>query len=58
MDTRADIEEKRAAAMPTGVRRGLIAALALVFGGGLYLIAVRGEALLVDLAAIGRAFCF
>ena len=44
--------------MPGSLRRGLIAALGIVFAGALYLIAVRGEALLLDLSAIGRAFCF
>ena len=60
MQTRADIDQRKAAAprMPSGLRRGLLAALGLVFAGALYLIAVRGEALLVDLAAIGRAICF
>jgi hypothetical protein len=59
LETRSDIEERKAAApMPGGLRRGLIAALGIVFAGALYLIAVRGEALLLDLSAIGRAFCF
>jgi hypothetical protein len=35
----------------------LLAALGLVLAGALYLVVVRGEALLLDLAAI-RAFCF
>ena len=43
--------------MPPAVRRSLLAALAVVLAGALYLIAVRGEALLLDLAAL-RAFCF
>ena len=43
--------------MPPAVRRALFAALAVVLAGALYLIAVRGEALLLDLAAL-RAFCF
>jgi hypothetical protein len=58
METRAEIDERRPPArMPGGLRRGLFALLGLVFAGALYLIAVRGEALLLDLAAI-RAFCF
>ena len=58
METRAEIDESKAPArMPGGLRRGLLAVLGLVFAGALYLIAVRGEALLLDLAAI-RAFCF
>ena len=43
--------------LPGGVRRALFAALGLLLAGALYLIAVRGEALLLDLAAL-RAFCF
>jgi len=42
---------------PASARRALFAALGLVLAGALYLIAVRGEALLLDLAAL-RAFCF
>lgn len=45
--------------MPRGVRLGLTLALAAMFMGALYLVAVRGEALLVDLAALGsRLWCF
>jgi hypothetical protein len=59
METRAEGNERRAATpMPGGLRRGLLAALGLVFAGALFLIATRGEALLVDLAALGRAICF
>jgi hypothetical protein len=59
MHTRADIGEtrERTGLLPVGVRRGLLAALAAVFAAALYLIAVRGEALLVDLSAVGRFFC-
>jgi hypothetical protein len=46
-------------AMPAGVRRALVAAVALLLAGALYLIAVRGEALLADLSALSqRVFCF
>jgi hypothetical protein len=46
-------------AMPAGLRRALAAAIALLLAGALYLIAVRGEALLADLSALSqRAFCF
>jgi hypothetical protein len=60
METRTELGEgKAAAAMPGRLRAGLLAALALVFAGALYLIAVRGEALLLDLSALGqRIFCF
>jgi hypothetical protein len=45
--------------MPAGVRRALFGMVGLVLGGALYLIAVRGEALLVDLSALSqRIFCF
>jgi len=45
--------------MPAGVRRALFAALGIVLAGALYLIAVRGEALLADLSAFSqRIFCF
>ena len=58
METRAETGERKAAAsMPGGLRRGLIAALAVAFAGALFLIATRGEALLVDLATFA-AFCF
>ena len=46
--------------MPAGVRRGVLAGIALLLAGALYLIAVRGEALLVDLSQLGQAIiaCF
>lgn len=47
------------ARMPRGVRLGLVVALATLMTGAIYLVAVRGEALLVDLAALGsRLWCF
>ena len=58
METQTDLSERGATQLlPGGVRRALFAALGLVLAGALYLIAVRGEALLLDLAAL-RAFCF
>ena len=47
-------------AMPADVRRVLFAALGIVLAGALYLIAVRGEALLADLSAFGQRIlaCF
>jgi hypothetical protein len=46
-------------AMPAGLRRALAVAIALLFAGALYLVAVRGEALLADLSALSqRVFCF
>ena len=44
--------------MPAGVRRTLFSVIGLVFAGALYLIAVRGQALLVDLSGLQRIFCF
>jgi hypothetical protein len=44
--------------MPAAVRWAVLGTVALVFAGALYLIAVRGEALLLDLSALGRIFCF
>jgi hypothetical protein len=45
--------------MPGGVRLAVFAAVGLMVGGALYLVSVRGEALLLDLSAIGqRIFCF
>jgi hypothetical protein len=45
--------------MPTGLRALLMGVLAAVLAGAAYLIAVRGEALLLDLAAFSqRIFCF
>ncbi|MEZ5856723.1 MAG: hypothetical protein R3D67_18995 [Hyphomicrobiaceae bacterium] len=44
---------------PRLVRRLGFAVVALLMAGALYLIAVRGEAILVDLAALGgRIWCF
>ncbi|MGE0848115.1 MAG: hypothetical protein AB7O44_00665 [Hyphomicrobiaceae bacterium] len=39
------------------LRWGALGAVGVVFAGALYLIAVRGEALLLDLSALGRIFC-
>jgi hypothetical protein len=45
--------------MPASVRLALVAGVGLVLIGALYLISVRGHALLLDLSALsGRAFCF
>ena len=60
MDTQshAGLEPESArGAMPGTVRWILLAALGLMLAGALYLVAVRGEALLLDLAKIGRIFC-
>jgi hypothetical protein len=44
--------------MPGGLRWAAFAAVGLVLAGALYLLSVRGEALLLDLETLGRAFCF
>ncbi|MDX2156987.1 MAG: hypothetical protein SFW09_10820 [Hyphomicrobiaceae bacterium] len=45
--------------LPTMVRRIALGLLAVLLGGAGYLIAVRGEAMVVDLAALaGRVWCF
>ncbi len=43
--------------MPAGVRRTLFTAVALLLAGALYLIAVRGEALLAALWGLA-SLCF
>jgi hypothetical protein len=43
--------------MPTFLRGALLIGVALLLGGALYLIAVRGEALLASLSALAR-YCF
>ncbi len=44
---------------PAGFGTALLLMVALIIGGGLYLIAVRGDALFLDLAALsGLLFCF
>lgn len=44
--------------MPTAVRWAVLGTVGLVCASALYLITVRGEALLLDLSALGRIFCF
>lgn len=43
--------------MPAGLRVALLTAVALLLAGALYLIAVRGEALLASLTALAQ-LCF
>ncbi|HWE20507.1 MAG TPA: hypothetical protein VG758_25585 [Hyphomicrobiaceae bacterium] len=59
-DVRASGAEGGRQAMPAGVRRALFASLAIVLAGALYLIAVRGEALLTDLSGLTQRIllCF
>jgi len=44
--------------MPGRVRWALIAAIGLALAGALHLLSVRGEALLLDLKALGGVLCF
>lgn len=44
---------------PPAVRRSVLAAIGIFGLGAIYLIAVRGEAIIVDLTALaGRVWCF
>ena len=60
MDTHSHPEREAARqSMQGAVRWAALAAVGLVFAGALYLVSVRGEALLLDLSALGqRIFCF
>ena len=45
--------------LPVRVRRALLAVVGLLLASAVYLVAVRGEALLLDLSALSqRIFCF
>ena len=45
--------------MPAAVRLTVFGVVGLLFAGALYLVAVRGQALLVDLSSLSqRIFCF
>jgi hypothetical protein len=45
--------------MPRALRTALLAVLGALLAGAAYLLAVRGEALMLDLAAVSqRIFCF
>ena len=61
METQSHTERERDAtrqSMPAAVRWTVLAAAGLLLAGALYLVSVRGEALLLDLSALGRIFCF
>jgi hypothetical protein len=61
MATQSQMREVDAApeCMPARMRWALLAVLGLVLAGALYLISVRGQALLVDLSGLSqRIFCF
>lgn len=44
--------------MPAGLRWALLGLVGALLLSALYLIGVRGEALLLDLQQLGRIFCF
>jgi len=52
------IEQPTRTPMPGRVRWAVIGAIGLVLAGTLYLLSVRGEALLLDLKALGGILCF
>jgi hypothetical protein len=52
------VQQPTRGAMPGRVRWGVIGAIGLALAGALYLLSVRGEALLLDLQTLGRVFCF
>jgi hypothetical protein len=60
MGTRAELDRDAVRQpMPAVVRWAVFGVVGLVFAGALYLVSVRGEALLLDLSALGsRIFCF
>ena len=61
MRTRSDLKEHESdrPLLPAGVRGALLAVLGVLLASAIYLVAVRGQALLLDLAALSqRVFCF
>lgn len=50
-------DQRTAISPPAGVRRALLACLGLLLAAGIYLTVVRGDAILLDLAGLGRMFC-
>lgn len=50
--------ERAAPSVPVLARVAIAGFVGVLLLGAVYLIAVRGEALLVDLAKLGAAFCF
>ncbi|MDX2204762.1 MAG: hypothetical protein NW223_18580 [Hyphomicrobiaceae bacterium] len=50
--------QRQGEAVPRLARLAIGGSVGLLLAGAVYLIAVRGEALLVDLAKLGAAFCF
>jgi len=55
--TPTDIGDGDRALMPRGVRRAVLALLGVLMLGAAYLAAVRGDAILLDLAGLANLFC-
>jgi len=53
-DVSATAKQDRGKPMPSRVRAALWVTLVMLLAGALYLYAVRGEAIMLDLGAIGR----
>ena len=53
----ADAGSMQSASMPRPVRLAIVVLLAAIVAGALYLLAVRGDALLADMAAIAALIC-
>ncbi|MCH9806357.1 MAG: hypothetical protein K0U74_01370 [Alphaproteobacteria bacterium] len=56
-DSSANSHDANSARAPAAVRYALFSVLGAVIAGALYLVAVRGDALLADLSAIAALIC-
>ena len=59
MASQSQLETRDAASarMPRGVRFAVLGTVGVLLLGALYLISVRGEAILLSIQSIGRYFC-
>lgn len=58
MDGKTNTDGSRPSSpMPRSVRLAVVVLLAMIMAGALYLLAVRGDALLADLAAVAALIC-
>ena len=59
MASQGQIEAHHAASgrMPRGVRFAVLGTVGVLLLGALYLIGVRGEAILLSIQSVGRYFC-
>lgn len=55
--SRARQGERSGVEPPAPVRRAVLLALGLAILGGLFLALQRGDAIMIDLAGLGRFFC-